>query len=203
MRVLQLAILLIALGAPVAAAAQTAEEAIAYVFMGLADGAKLERGKSLMTWKETSSSPATYEGVWTINGHVNNISFAVSATNDCDYVVRIAGPPTIVPHGTSLYARVELKKVTGVAPLADAERIGVTGDGYCETSPGNEDCRPTDTSDLFGAVEAARHQELVAFIRTKVCLRQYGNSSDYASPMPVSRWNMIRSSEGIAALPAI
>jgi len=169
MRVLQLAALLIVAIVPVAAAAQTAEEAIAYVFMGLADGARLERGKSLMTWKETNSSPATYEGVWTINGIVNNISFAVTATNACDYVVRIAGPPTIVPQGTSLYARVELKRVTDVAPLADATRIGVSGDGYCETSPGNEDCRPTDTSDLFGAIETGKHQELVTFIRKTVC----------------------------------
>jgi hypothetical protein len=172
MRVVQLAAVLMPLILPVAAAAQTAEEAIAYVFMGLADGAKLERGKSLMTWRETGSSPATFDGVWTINGHANNISFAVTATNDCDYVVRIAGPPTIVPGGTSLYARVELKKITDVAPHADAERIVVSGNGFCETSPGNQDCRMTDSSDLFGAVEAARHRDLVEFIRTKVCLRQ-------------------------------
>src|SRR5207253_4664657 len=136
MRVVQLAAVLIPLFVPVAAAAQTAEEAIAYVFLGLADGAKLERGKSQMAWKETGSSPATYDGVWTVNGHVNKISFAVTATSDCDYIVRIAGPPAIVPSGTSLYARVELKKVTTIAPHADSAVIDVTGTGYCETSPG-------------------------------------------------------------------
>jgi hypothetical protein len=172
MRMLPLTAILIPLFAPVAAAAQTAEEAVAYVFMGLADGAKLERGKSEMSWKETASSPATYDGVWTINGHANKISFAITATSDCDYIVRIAGPPGIVPSGNSLYARVELKKVTGIAPHADATTIDVSGSGYCETSPGNEDCRPTDTSDLFGTVEAGKHQELVAFIRTKVCAGQ-------------------------------
>lgn len=170
MRLLWIAALLAPLFLPVAAEAQTAEEAIAYVFLGLADGAKLERGMSSMTWKETGSSPATYDGVWTLKGRANAISFAVTATDDCDYVVRIAGPPTIVPHGSALYARVEMRKVTGIAPHPDAERIDVTGTGYCETSPENEDCRPTDLSDLFGTVEPARHQELVAFIRTKVCV---------------------------------
>src|SRR5258706_3262054 len=119
MRLLRFAAALLPFFAPATVHAQTAEEAIAYVFMGLADGAKLERGKSTMTWKETGSSPATYEGVWTVNGHVNNISFAVTASNDCDYVVRIAGPPAIVPSGTSLYARVELKKVIGISPRSD------------------------------------------------------------------------------------
>jgi len=172
MRLLWIAVLLAPLFLPVAAAAQTAEEAIAYVFLGLADGAKLERGMSSMTWKETGSSPATYDGVWTLKGRSNAISFAVTATNDCDYVVRIAGPPNIVPRGNSLYARIEMKKVTALAPHSDAVRIDVTGTGYCETSPENEDCRPTDSSDLFGTVEAARHQEMVAFIRTKVCVGQ-------------------------------
>jgi hypothetical protein len=170
MRLLRIAALLPPLLLPVAAHAQTAEEAIAYVFLGLADGAKLERGTTSMTWKETGSSPATYDGVWTLKGRSNAISFAITATNDCDYIVRIAGPPNMVSHGGSLYARVELKKVTAIAPDSDAERIDVTGTGYCETSPENEDCRPTDRSDLFGAVEAARHQEMVQFIRTKVCV---------------------------------
>lgn len=172
MRLPLIAAILLPILMPVAAAAQTAEEAIAYVFMGLADGARLERGRTLMTWKETGSSPATYEGVWILNGHPNSISFAVTATDLCNYVIRIAGPRTIVPGGSSLYARVELKKVTEISPMADAQRIAVTGEGYCETSPGNEDCRRTDTSDLFGTVEAAHHRELVTFVRTKVCAGQ-------------------------------
>src|SRR5947209_14136711 len=110
MRLVQIAIVVGPLLLPVAAAAQTPEEAIAYVFLGLADGAKLERGMSSMTWKETGSSPATYDGVWTRNGHANAISFVVTATNDCDYVVHIAGPPNIVHGGSALYARVEMKK---------------------------------------------------------------------------------------------
>jgi hypothetical protein len=172
MRFLQLTPLLLALSVPVAAQAQTAEEAIAYVFLGLADGAELDRGMSRMTWKETGSSPATYDGVWTRNGHSNAISFSVTATDACNYVVSIAGPPQVVPRGKSLYARVDLKKVTGIAPRSDAVGIDVAGTGYCETSPENDDCRPTDISDLFGTVEAARHQDTVTFIRTKVCVAE-------------------------------
>jgi hypothetical protein len=169
MRYLPLAVFLIPAFLSGAARARTAEEAIAYVFLGLADGAKLQRGMSSMTWKETGSSPATYDGVWMRNGRTTQISIAVTATNNCDYVVRIAGPPDLVPHGSALYARVEMKKVTSIVPRPDAVGINVTGTGYCETSPENEDCRPTDISDLFGAVEPIRHQETVTFIRSKIC----------------------------------
>jgi len=172
MRLLQLTTLLLAALVPVTVQAQTAEEAIAYVFLGLADGARLDRGLSSMTWKETASSPATYDGVWTRNGRSNAISFAVTATNACDYVVRIGGAPEIVPGGSALYARVEMKRVTGIAPRSDAVGVDVAGDGYCETSPQNQDCRPTGISDLFGTIEATRHQEMVTFIRTKVCVGQ-------------------------------
>ena len=170
MRYLQFAMFLIPAFLSVAAQAQTAEEAIAYVFLGLADGAKLQRGASSMSCKETNSSPATYDGVWMRNGRSTAISIAVTATNSCDYVVRIAGPPDLVPQGSAIYARVEMKKVTSIVPRSDAVGINLTGTGYCETSPENQDCRPTDISDLFGAVEAIRHQEMVTFIRTKICV---------------------------------
>ena len=170
MRFLLFTVVLILAFLSEAAQAQTAEEAIAYIFLGLADGAKLERGMSSMTWKETDSSPATYDGVWMHNGRTAAISIAVSATDNCDYVERIAGPPDLVPHGSALYARVEMKKITTIMPRADAVGINLTGTGYCETSPENEDCRPTDISDLFGAIEPLRHQEMVNFIRTKICV---------------------------------
>src|SRR5262249_28464490 len=116
MRRVRLATALAFLLVPSAAAAGTAEEAIAYVFMGRADGARIERGKSQMTWTETSKSPATYDGVWTRNGNVNKIGFAVTATNNCDFVIQLAGPPAIVPQGNSLFARIEWRKVTGISP---------------------------------------------------------------------------------------
>jgi hypothetical protein len=170
MRFLLFTVVLILAFLSEAAQAQTAEEAIAYVFLGLADGAKLERGLSSMIWKETGSSPATYDGVWMRNGRTTQISIAVTATDNCDYVVRIAGPPDLVPHGSALYARVEMNKVTSIMPRSDAVGINLTGTGYCETSPENEVCRPTDISDLFGAIEPIRHQEMVTFIRTKICI---------------------------------
>src|SRR5262249_11149446 len=105
---------------PMAETAQTAEEAIACVLMATADGAKPERGRTVMSWKQTGSSPATDAGAGILNGRSNNISFVATATNPCNCVIRIAGPRAIVPAGIVALRRVKLKEVTDVPATADA-----------------------------------------------------------------------------------
>ena len=157
-----------ALAVPAAALAETAEEAVAYALLGLADGAHLERGKSIMDWTEVSPSPAVFSGKATIGGKPVQFGFTVSATDPCHYEVMLEGP--MVPGGgKTLYARVDLTAVTGLGVSGDALQIEVAGDGFCETGRTNRDCMKVDRSDLFGFVEPERHAALFDFIRADVC----------------------------------
>ena len=156
------------LAAPALALAETAEEAVAYTVMGLADGAHFERGKSVMDWREVSASPAVFAADATIAGKPVKFEFSISATDPCNYEVMLEGP--MVPGGgKTLYARVDLTAVEGLGISDDALRIEVTGDGFCETGQTNRDCMVIDRSDLFGTVDPTRHAALYEYLRTDVC----------------------------------
>jgi hypothetical protein len=157
-----------AIAVPVAAHAETAEEAVAYTLMGLADGATFERATTKMEWTEAGASPAVFDGAATIGGKPAKIQFTVTAIDACHYEVTLQGP--MVPSGgKALYAKVDLTAVGGVTPAADAIHVDVAGDGFCETGRTNPDCMVVNQSDLFGFVDAKRHGELVAFLREDVC----------------------------------
>jgi len=148
--------------------AETPEEAVAYVFMGLADGATLARGQTTMSWKETGASPATFESQSSTAGRTYQIRFTVTAENPCAYQVILEGPRSVVPTGKAVYARVDLAKVTGVTVTDHAIKAYVAGDGFCETGSMNPTCMKLDTSDLFGSVDVEKHKAAVAFLGT-VC----------------------------------
>lgn len=150
------------------AAAETAEEAVAYAFMGLADGATFKRATTSMSWTEASSSPAVFDGDMTIGDESAKARFTVTAVDPCHYEVSLEGP--MVPGGgKALYARVDLTAVAGVTPAADAIRVEIEGEGFCETGRSNPDCMGMNQSDLFGFVDAKRHADTLAFIRANVC----------------------------------
>jgi len=158
----------VAFAAPAAGFAATAEEAVAYTLMGLADGATFERATTKMEWTEASASPAVFDGKATIGGKPADIRFTVTSLDACHYEVTLQGP--MVPSGgKTLYAKVDLTAVDGVAPAPDALHVDITGGGFCETGRTNRDCMVVNRSDLFGFVEAERHGELVAFLREDVC----------------------------------
>ena len=151
-----------------AAVAQTAEEAVAYAFLGLADGATFERATTTMSWKEASASPAVFNGALDINGNAMEATLTVTAVDPCHYEVTLEGP--MVPGGgRALYAKVDLTAVTDVAPAPGGIMVEVKGDGFCETGRTNPTCMTMSRSDLFGFLDADRHAETVAFIRTGVC----------------------------------
>ena len=72
------AVLLVAAAAslalPVAVRAETPEEAVAYAFVGLSDGANLTRDTTTMSWKHAAGSPAVYEGHGSTAGPANTTS---------------------------------------------------------------------------------------------------------------------------------
>jgi hypothetical protein len=150
------------------AVAQTAEEAVAYVFMGLADGASFKRATTTMTWTEASASPAVFDGDVDIDGKAAKVRFTVTAFDPCHYEVALEGP--MVPGGgRAVYAKVDLSAVTGVAVASDAIRVEIAGNGFCETGRTNSECMTVAQSDLFGFVDAKRHADALAFIRADVC----------------------------------
>ena len=102
--------LFLALGG--AALAETAEEAVAYTFMGLADGATFKRATTSMSWTQASASPAAFDGEMNIGGKAAKVRFTVTALDPCHYDIALEGP--MVPGGgTALYAKVDLTAVTG------------------------------------------------------------------------------------------
>jgi len=156
------------LAAPAAAFAETAEEAVAYTLMGLADGAHLERGTTVMDWREVSAVPAVFAGDAVIGGKQMRIAFTVSAADPCHYEVALEGP--MVPAGgKTLYARLDLTALSGLRISEDALGVEVAGDALCETGRTNADCMRIDRSDLFGAVDPDRHAALLDFILAEVC----------------------------------
>jgi len=160
------------LGMLVPAAAQTAEEAVAYVFLGLADGAKLERATTTMSWVETGASPATFDGEVVISGHPSKITFTVKALEDCRYEITLEGPEVLVPGGNRLFARVALQDVSDIAIEKDGFKSTFNGIGFCETGRRNTNCMTVQDTDLFGSVDAARQKQAVDFLRAEVCTRQ-------------------------------
>ncbi len=157
-----------AIAVPAAALAQTAEEAVAYGFMGLADGATFERATTTMSWREASASPAVFDGDADIGGKRAKIQFTVTAIDPCRYEVALEGP--MVPGGgRTLYARIDLTAIDTVTVADDGIHVDVAGHGFCETGQNNADCMAMNQSDLFGFVDAGRHADLVAFIRSEVC----------------------------------
>jgi hypothetical protein len=151
------------------AVAETAEEAVGYAFLGLADGGGLVRGTTTMKWTEAGGSPAVFDGDTMIQGHPVKIKFTVTALNPCDYDITLEGPPGIVPGQKRLFGKVALKDVTGIAIAADGFHASVAGSGYCETGRTNPDCLRMDSHDLFGSVDGERHKAALAFLQT-VCV---------------------------------
>lgn len=167
-RLLIAASLLFGLIAP--AAAQTAEEAVAYVFLGLADGAKIVRKTTTMSWKESAGSPAVFEGEGNTDGHAYNLKFTITAeANPCDYTITLEGPKEMVPGMKRLFAKVDFTKIDGVAISSDGFKAAVTGSGFCETGRTNPDCNGKEDPDLFGSVDLDRHSAAIQFIKTEIC----------------------------------
>jgi hypothetical protein len=166
-RLLAASLCLLAFASP--AAAQTAEEAVGYVFLGLADGGQIVRGKTTMDWKELGASPAVFEGAGNTNGHTYTIKFTVSATAPCDYEITLEGPKDMVPGEKRLFARVSVDRVDGVTVSPDGFKVSVTGNGFCETGRTNPDCNAIGEPDLFASVQADRHNAAFQFIKEKTC----------------------------------
>jgi hypothetical protein len=154
---------------PVPAVAQTAEEAVAYAFLGLADGATLSRGQTQMSWKEAGTSPATFEGEAVIGGKPARLRFIVTKVDECHYEVTLEGPANLVPGSTRLYAQVSLGEVDGLTVQSGGLKADVTGSGFCETGPVNRACMAMSNPDLFGAVDPARHKANVDYLKSEVC----------------------------------
>jgi hypothetical protein len=160
------ALAVLALAGP--AAAQTAEEAVAYAFLGLADGATIERTGTTMKWVETAASPATFDGDATIRGHAAKIRFIVTDVENCRYEITLEGPPELVPGGSRLFGKVALHDVADVTIAEDGFTTTIDGIGFCETGQRNPTCMTLNNADLFGAVDLDRHRETLAFLR-KAC----------------------------------
>jgi len=169
MKMVALAVLVASLAGTVTAHAQTAEEAVAYVFLGVAEGAKIVRGQTTMTWTETATSPATFAGDVDISGKSYKIGFTVKGIDDCHYEITLDGPPQLVRGGSALYARVDLHDVGEVTIVGDALHVAIKGTGFCETGTKNPTCMVIDTTDLYGGVDAARHKAAGEFLKSEVC----------------------------------
>lgn len=165
-------LMLTATAAP--AAAQTAEEAVAYVLMGLADGATLNRATTTFAWKELSASPASFEGDGNTGGKKYKIRFTVTALDDCTYDIVLEGPPNMVRMGKAEYAKVDLRKLDSASVGEHALKVQVEGHGFCETGTLNPTCMEVATSDLFGFVDTKKHAESFAFLRNEVCKARAG-----------------------------
>ena len=152
------------------AIAETPEEAVAYVFLGLSDGGKLVRGPTTMAWTESAPSPAVFVSDAVVKGRPAKITFTVKALDPCKYEITLEGPPAIVSGSRRLFAQVSLKDVSGIAVDPDGFHASVVGTGYCETGRTNWSCVPIDHYDLFGPIEAARQKASLAYLRETVCV---------------------------------
>jgi hypothetical protein len=149
--------------------AETREEAVAYVFLGLSAGAEIDRGPMHLSWRATSSSPATFFGHGEGAGRAYDVSFTVKALSSCRYEIQLAGPLDMVPGGTALYARILLDEITGVTP--GALQVGIEGDGFCQTGERNPNCTRVHKTDIFGALDPAKHTRLLEHLQSAVCVR--------------------------------
>lgn len=153
----------------VPAIAETREEAVAYTFLGLADGAVLDRGPVHLEWKKISESPAVFQGHGEGGDKRYDVRFTITALGDCDYEVKLSGPPNFVRDGEALYARIAVKDVTTVTP--GNLQLEVTGDGYCLTGTTNPTCMTVHKADIFGSIEAEKHAAMLAQVRTDACVK--------------------------------
>jgi hypothetical protein len=153
-----------------AALAETAEEAVAYAFLGLAAGAELDRGRMHLAWQAVSASPAMFVGHGEGPGRTYDVVFTVTALSDCDYEIHLAGPPEIVRSGEALYARIHLDEVTRI--LAGAFQVTIEGDGFCQTGESNPNCTLVHKTDIYGRLDPAKHARLVERLQNKVCVKR-------------------------------
>ena len=172
MKALLLASAAASLALPAAAHAETPEEAIAYVFVGLSDGANLTRGTTTMNWKHAAGSPAVFEGHGNTGGREYDIKFTVRTVDDCDYEIYLDGPTTMIPLGHVLYAKVSLKDISGATAGDKDVKVTIAGKGFCETGRMNPVCASVDNTDLFGFIDAEHHKQVVDYMLTKVCPRK-------------------------------
>lgn len=124
MRGLLLASVVVAASA-VPAAAQTVEEAVAYLVSGLVDGATV--GTSV--FKRTAASPATYEAAREKpNEHEPKVTIVFTRKTDCIFDLSVT-----LDQGkgakTSM-ATLDFGKVTAM-DFVGKERVKVTGKDYC------------------------------------------------------------------------
>jgi hypothetical protein len=165
-----LAALVLALPITPPALAQTAEETVAYAFYGLADNAELTHGKTHLKWLEVSASPAVFTGHGEGGARTYDVTFTITAIDDCDYEVMLAGPPNMVRGGKALYARISLDKVDQI--VGEALQVKIEGVGYCQTGALNPNCTPVHQTDIYGALDPEKHARLVAELHSVVCTRQ-------------------------------
>ena len=151
------------------ALAETAEEAVAYAFLGLAAEPQLDRGRMHLAWQEISASPAMFVGHGEGPGRAYDVIFTVTALSDCDYEIQLAGAPEIVRGGEALYARIHLDEVTGI--LAGAFQVTIEGDGFCQTGESNPNCTLVHRTDIYGTLDPAKHARLVEQLQSKVCVK--------------------------------
>ncbi len=165
-----LAAIAISTAAATPSLAETAEEAVAYAFMGLEDGATYSRGKVDLSWSEVSASPAVFTGRGEGKEGAPDymVTFTIKALSDCEYEIDLAGPPGMVPGGKALYARVTLNDVDGVTP--GPQQVTIEGDGFCATGQRNPTCMKVKATDIFAPIDAEKHTRLLAQLRDEVCV---------------------------------
>ena len=156
-------------GLPAAAHAQNAEEAVAYAFFGLADGANLVRGTTTMLWKEAAVSPATFESAAIVKGSPVPLRFTVKSVGECTFEVTVEGPPNVIPGKKRLFAKVDLRRITGVTVAEGARTSTISGSGFCETGMSNPTCMEVTAADLFGPIDQDRHKAALAFLKNEAC----------------------------------
>ena len=152
------------------AQAETPEEAVAYAFLGLAGDAVLDRGKTHLAWRKASASPAVFVGHGERGGKAYDVTFTITAIDDCDFEVELAGPAEMVRGGKALFARVDLAEIASVAP--GEFQTTIEGDGYCQTGTLNPNCTLVHKPDIFGKLDVERHARLVGELPIAACKAQ-------------------------------
>lgn len=150
----------------VSARAETPEEAVAYVFLGLAGDAVLDRGRTHLTWHRAGDSPAVFVGHGE-GGQTYDVTFTVTATGDCDFEIQLAGSPQMVRGGKTLFARIDLSRIDSVA-VGDFQ-TAVAGNGYCQTGSLNPNCLTVHNPDIFGKLDATKHARLLGELPLEAC----------------------------------
>ena len=142
-----------------AAAAQTAEEAVAYAFLGLADGAKIERSGTKMSWVETSDSPGILRRQCgdrrARERHpVHRQGGRGLPLRDHARGAEQPGAwrqPAVRPGRTC-------QDVGDFTIAKDGFKSAIEGIGFCETGQRNTTCMTIQDTDFFGTVDPERHQ---------------------------------------------